>query len=93
MGERPVFPNVPINGRTRHAHHYDGTHGCADHLHIEAHREECVHEHEGVGHPINIDSECGLVATVLIGGIYPAVIAFVWIVVVLMVIVYREARP
>jgi len=58
---RIVFPDTPINGRPKHAHHHDGTHGCTDHFHIEDHRESCVHEHNGVGHLISLDAECGFV--------------------------------
>ena len=56
---RPVFPNTPIDGRLRHAHHFDGSHGCSDHFHVEPHRDDCYHRHVGTGHLISIDAECG----------------------------------
>lgn len=57
---RLEFPGA-IDGRVRHAHHHDGTHGCVDHFHLERHREECYHRHDGVVHLIDIDAECGVV--------------------------------
>lgn len=55
---RPVFPGA-IDGRFRHAHHWDGTHGCTAHFHVEPHHALCSHFHEGAGHLISMDDECG----------------------------------
>ena len=56
---RLEFPNEPIDGRVKHAHHYDGTHGCSDHFHIQPHHEGCKHAHKSTGHLVSIDAECG----------------------------------
>lgn len=57
---RPVFPGA-IDGRIRHSHHYDPElgHGCTAHFHVERHHDLCSHFHDGVGHLISMDAECG----------------------------------
>ncbi len=63
MTERLKFPDTPINGRPKHAHMFDAElgHGCREHFSLERHQESCTHQHDGVGHLISLDAECGFV--------------------------------
>lgn len=61
--KRITFPDTPIDGRVKHRHMFDAElgHGCVDHFSIEDHSAECRHAHDGVGHLISLDAECGFV--------------------------------